>query len=229
MQPFCLFIVLACTGWCQPPAMGPSPYPIVGVPTHPQPFEPEVFTPHRADEARETPPAPFPGIRPTGASISVARLMHKVPKQAKKAFFAAAKYSRSGDHGRAAAQLTLATRDDPEFAAAYTQLAVEEMRLGGLTEAADALRKSLAIDANSWDTHYVLSLLFLQEGDLAHAEESSRRALALAPTSAATHLVLGYVLYLREPTLPTGIEHIRYAARSLPYAREILRQVSGGH
>ncbi|HEY7392928.1 MAG TPA: tetratricopeptide repeat protein, partial [Bryobacteraceae bacterium] len=133
-------------------------------------------------------------------------------------FAQAARLLASGDREQACSRLEAAIRLDPMFAAAYTQLGIEYIRLGRLDDALQSLNRAVEIDPDSWNEHYVLAILFYQAGDLARAEASARRAFRLAQTNAAVHLVLGYILCFRDETKAEGIDYLRYAARSLPYA-----------
>ena len=195
-------LLLAWTGWCQMPSMSQE-VPSASLPAYLKAYEDMLLTPHMKDSVRLENPRVAGRTPPPGESVSVARLKHRVPKEADKLFQQAARLSASGDR---------------EQACAY-------IRLGRLYEALQSLNRAVEIDPDSWDEHYVLALLFYQAGDLARAEESARRSLALAHTNAAIHLVLGYILCSRDATKAEGVGYLRYAARSLPYAREVLRDV----
>jgi tetratricopeptide (TPR) repeat protein len=199
--------------------------PSTSLPAYLKGYEDMLLTPHMKDELRLEDVGAVGRTRPSGESVSVARLKHRVPKRASKLFEQAARLSASGDREQACSRLETAIRLDPMFAAAYTQLGIEYMHLGRLYDALQSLNRAAEIDPDSWDEHYALAILFYQAGDLVRAEESARRALALAHTNAAVHLVLGYILCFRNETKAEGIDYLRYAARSLPYAREVLRDM----
>lgn len=221
---FCSALLVS-TGWSQAPPPSPQARSASELPEYLKGEEDMFLTPHMKETMQ---PLDLPAAareRPSGQSVSVARLQHKVPKQASKAFRQAAIFSSAGKDQEAAARLETAVQVDPKFAAAYTQLGKEYVRLGRLYDALVALNRAVEFDPNSWDSHYVLAVLFFQAGDLTLAEESARRALALAEANPATHLMLGYVLTFRPETKAAGIAHIEYAARSLPYAQQVLREV----
>jgi len=168
---------------------------------------------------------PRPVERPTGQTISVARLRHSIPREARKAFERAVKLSRKGDHTAAAAELKTAISRDSEYAAAHGQLGVEYGQLGRLREAEAQLRRALERDPDSWSSHYNLGLVLFRAGDLPEAERSLRRALDLSPDNLWAHLFLGYLLYQSEKTRADGLRHVEAAARSLKLAWQFLRNV----
>lgn len=169
------------------------------------------------------PPAfPQPEERPTGQSISVARLRHKVPKAASALFERARKDANAGHHPRAASELEEALARDPEFAAAYAQLGVEYTRLGRDRDAETALRRSLDLDPNSATANYYLGVVQFRSGDAPGAELSARRAVQQAAENAWAHFFLGYVLWGRVDAQAEALQHLQYAARTLPDAKRYL-------
>ena len=185
-------------------------------------------------DLRGTPESPFPPEsdpllgrtpgpqRPTGESVSVARLRHKVPKQARKALERAMRFSDKGDHARAAEELESAILRDPGFADSYAQLGVEYGYLKRFGEAETALRHSLELDPDSWRAQYDLALILSQTGNFTEAEERVRRALRESSESPHAHMLLGYLLYQHAATRADGLQHLQYAARTLPVARDLL-------
>lgn len=162
-------------------------------------------------------------LRPTGQTISVAQLQHRVSKEARKAFGRAKKLSKAGNHEQAAKELETAAALDPEFAAAWGELGAEYSRLGRFAEAEAMLNRSLALDGNPWNVHYNLAVVRWQRWDLSGAQQSARMALARAPGEARVHLLLGSLLYEGAETKDEGIQHVRYAARRLKAAKSFLR------
>jgi len=163
--------------------------------------------------------------RPTGQSVSLARLQHKVPKEARKSLARALRLSKTGDHEKAAAELQTAIQRDPEFADAYGQLGVEYGELKRFREAETALRHSLELDPESWLAHYDLGVILVRSGNPAEAEQNVRRALRESGESARVHLLLGYLLWQRPETRAEGLQHVQYAARTIPAAKKFLRSL----
>lgn len=161
--------------------------------------------------------------RPTGQSVSVYRLRHKVPKAAEKSYERARKLSRSGDHAGAVAELERTVQIDPLAAVAYDRLGAEYGQLGRLEEAKPALERAVELDPDSWSAQYNLSLALYFLGDRTGAEQHARRALAVASEEAQPHWLLGVLLYPDETTRGEGLEHLRYAARTIKEAKALLR------
>lgn len=160
--------------------------------------------------------------RPSGESISVYGLRHKVPKAAQKSFERAMKSSKSRDHVGAAAALQAAVQIDPLFAAAYNQLGAEYGWMGRFEEAKPAFERAVELDPNSWSAQYNLALVLFQLGDPAGAEQHARRSLEFGSQSALAHWLLGYVLYRGDSTRDEALRHVRYAARTLKEAKQFL-------
>jgi tetratricopeptide (TPR) repeat protein len=161
--------------------------------------------------------------RPSGEAISVARLRHKIPKEAKRAYERARKFVKAGDHPKAVVELEAAVALDPEFADAHTQLGLEYVQLGRLTDARASLQRAFAVDPDTWRHPFNLGLVLYHLGDYSAAEELARKAVQLAGTLPQTQWFLGYLLYSRQETRPEGILHLEYAARTIPEAKQFLQ------
>ena len=59
-------------------------------------------------------------------------------------------------------------------------------------------------------------------GDLDEAETIARRALELSKGDARAEFLLGLLLLRREETKAAGLQHLEYAARHIPEAKQIL-------
>lgn len=207
-------IVAACWGWAQTPT--PTPQEILDS------IQAEMHGRMDREEAVPNDVLPRP-LQPTGQTVSVARLRHKVPRAAQAFYRKAQKESRAGRYQQAAVELEAALRRDPEFAEAHTLLGVEYTRLERNRDAEAALGRALELDPNSATAHYYMALVRYRFGDLAEAEQSARRAVQQAPASAWPQFFLGYLLYPHEESRPEALQHLRYAARALPEAKEFLK------
>ena len=161
--------------------------------------------------------------KPTGETISIRQLQHKVPKEAAKEFERATKLSRAGEHAKAAAELEAAVRRDPQLSSAENQLGVEYAYLGRWEEAEMAFRRVIDMEPASWLGHFNLALTLYSRGDLPGAEQSTRRALACSGENPRIHLLLGELLVMREQTRAEGLTELRSAARTMLDARWVLR------
>jgi tetratricopeptide (TPR) repeat protein len=163
-----------------------------------------------------------PTEQPTGESISVYRLHHKVPKAARKSFERAQKKSQAGDHAAAASELETAVQLDPNFAGAYNDLGTQYVSLGRLGNAKTAFERASELDPDFWNPQYNLGLISMQQGDLAGAAQNARRALQHASEEAQVHWLLGYALCLNAATRAEGLPHVKYAARTIKEAKQFL-------
>ena len=161
--------------------------------------------------------------KPTGETISVTQLQHKIPKEAAKEFQRALKLSRAGEHEKAAAELEAALRRDPAFTSAENQLGVEYSYLGRWEDAELAFHRVTDMEPASWMGHYNLALILYSRGDMPGAELYTRRALALSSETPRIHLLLGELLVMRNETRAVGLTELRFAARTMSDARWVLR------
>lgn len=166
--------------------------------------------------------------RPSGESVSVAGLQHRVPKTARQSLSRAEKLAHAGDHRGAAAELESAIRADPKFDQGYHWLGVEYAQMGRLADAAATFRKLLELEPDNWRVHYNLGLALLQANDLSGADRSARRALQLAPTEPNVNLLVGCVLSVNPKMRSDAESYVRYAARTLPQARPFLKELESG-
>ena len=137
----------------------------------------------------------------------------------------AKKLSRTNDHAKAARELNAATQLDPSFADAHHLLATEYGLLGRLQEAAAEFRRLLELEPDNWIGHLGLAVALLQSGDFRGAEESARRAVQLEPGDPTANLVLGCGVAARDDGRREALPYLRYAARTLPEAREFLQKL----
>jgi tetratricopeptide (TPR) repeat protein len=222
-------------GWGQPPTLSPQEVAeqtrreLRGDDDH---FAAPRFAPERKDISTapfqffSLPSRPIPS---RSGPVSVSALRHHAPKDSQKAFAKGQRLSRSGEHQKAAAELEAAVARDPEFADAHKLLGLEYLRLNRFGEAGVSLRRALDLDPYAWDAHHNLAVVLFYAGDRSAAESSIRRSPQLYASNPLGHLLLGYLLFLREETRSDGLEHIRYAARSVPAAKEFLRSVGENH
>ncbi len=166
-----------------------------------------------------------PPARPTGQSVSIYGLRHKVPKAARKSFERAQKKSKSGDHAGAAMDLQMAVQTDPLFGDAYNDLGGQYALIGRFAEAKTAFERARELDPDSWRPSFNLGLLSLYLGDPAGAARDARRALEHASEEAQVHWLLGYALCLNAATCAEGMPHVQYAARTIKEAKQFLRAI----
>jgi Flp pilus assembly protein TadD len=137
------------------------------------------------------PEAPQPD-RSTGP-ISVARLTHKVPKNARDAFNRATEFAKKKQHADAVRELKRAVDLDPAFADAYNNLGVQHFLLNELAETETSLRRALDLDPSFVTAHINMAYLALTKGDARSAEQEAQRAIALGDKDGEAQRVLGLI------------------------------------
>jgi tetratricopeptide (TPR) repeat protein len=167
------------------------------------------------------PPGP---VRAAAGAVSVAALLHKIPKEAEKAFGGGLKRSRDGQHEAAARELEKAIKIDPDFAEAHANLGVQYFILGRYAAAGVAMRRAVELNPALPMAISNLAALLLTVGDVRGAESYARRALALSSANMRAHYVLGVAL-LSTGSRVEALQHLEYAAREVGAAREALAQM----
>src|SRR5579864_4301229 len=95
------------------------------------------------------------------ATISLARLRHRIPGKAFAAFSRALKLAQRSEWRQGAKELEEAVKLDPEFADAHGNLGVHYIMLEKLTLAVAELRRAIALDASTSMHHSNLALAYL--------------------------------------------------------------------
>ena len=164
-------------------------------------------------------------VPPTGQTVSVGQLQHRISKESERGFQHATKLARAGERGKAAAELEIVVERDPEFLRAEIQLGIEYAFLRRWDDAETVLRRSLQMEPTSASAHYILALILYCKGDMPGAEQSTRRALLFASQNPLAHMFLGELLLRRAETHEEGITELKFAARTIPDARRLLRDL----
>jgi hypothetical protein len=154
--------------------------------------------------------------------VSLTQLMHPPDKKAVQAFHTALRLSESGKYNQAASELERALQISPEFGQAYTNLAVQHMRLGQYEQAAAESRHAMQIGGEDPVNLCNLAYAQFQLHQYSDAETSSRAALRLDSGYLQGHLVLGSVLALNREHWDEAIKHLQIAARQFESAQKTL-------
>lgn len=126
--------------------------------------------------------------------VSAARLRHKVPKEAQKAYDRATKFAKQKKNEETIRALEDAVALDPEFANAYNNLGVWYFFAGRADDAEAALRRAIALDAAFSSAYINLGVVAFSRGDLMEAERLARKSLALSPRSVEAERLLNETL-----------------------------------
>lgn len=137
----------------------------------------------------DQPNSPSPGI------ISLARLRHKVPKAAQKAYRKGTKLFHSGKYLEASKELERAVALDPEYAGAHNNLGVQYAILSRFADAHREFLRAIDLDPALASANLNAARVELLKSDLASAEQHARRAsMLLSGQSDQAQLLLNSIL-----------------------------------
>jgi tetratricopeptide (TPR) repeat protein len=158
-------------------------------------------------------------------TVSLAQLIHPPARKAVHALQEAARLSEAGKYAEAAAMLEQAIRISPAFAAAYTNLAVQHLRLGRLEDSVTDSERALGVGGPDPLNFCNLAVAQFQLQRFAEAEASARAALRLDSGYPQGHLVLGSILMRDPATRDEATRHLQLVAGQFPSARAYLNRV----
>jgi len=147
--------------------------------------------------------------------ISVARLNHKVPGGAKRAYQKALKLEQEGKVERALEEYHRAITLDPDYFEAHSDLGVLYHRLQRYADAETEFRRAAALAPELSEVQSNLGWALLTEGKIAEAETSARQALRMWNGNYKAHRLLGRILASAPETRPEAIEHLEAAVKLL--------------
>jgi len=162
------------------------------------------------------------GVGSSAGLVSASRLRHPLPKAARQAYERAA---RTQDAKKAANDLEIAVRIDPDFAEAHDDLGVAYTRLGRYAEGVAEFRRAAALVPEESLPYSNLAWVLFVLGQRAEAEANARRAVQLGPGNAPAHFLMGRLLIDAPQTLAEGLWHLEYAARTIPEAKQLAKRL----
>lgn len=160
--------------------------------------------------------------RPSGESISVARLSHKPPSRALTVFTRGMTDAHKGFWPRAAAEFAQALAFDPEFSEASANLGVGFCELGRLEEAVSALRHAIELDSATSTHHSNLAYVLMRLGRREDAEREAQTAVDLDAANSRGQFILGFLLASRPQGHRQAAVHLTEAAREFPESHAVL-------
>ncbi len=161
----------------------------------------------------------MPSDRPANGSVSVARLKHKIPSKAKKAFAAAEKRLEAKDMAGSAELLKQAVAMDPEYLEAHNNLGCRLLNLGRIEESIASFQRAIEIDARAPYAHANLAVALLQQQRPAEAEAAARVAIQTDGGIAKTKYVLGMALLGQRKFTLEAAQSLRQSEDEFPNAR----------
>jgi len=157
--------------------------------------------------------------RPGSGVVSVRQLMHKPPKDARKAFQKSIDLIGKNDMQGSIAQLQKALEIDPEYVQAYNNLGVRYMMQGSIKEAVGCFRRGIEIDPDAASLHTNLAHALIINSAAAEAEPEARRAVSLNPEDAKSAYLLGLSLIMQDKFTGEAIASLRRSDHISPRAR----------
>jgi tetratricopeptide (TPR) repeat protein len=151
--------------------------------------------------------------------ISVARMKHKVPKDAQKEYKRAQKKFESGDIDGSLAHLKRATELDEEYLEAWNNLGCRYMMKHQFMDALVALRRAAALDKHAPFVHTNMSIAYLSMRDLPAAETAARDALSIDPSDHKGRLILGLSLVSQQKYTDEALKVLRQVEDQFPIAK----------
>ena len=213
----CLFFLTAQLDWAQqqpPPGRWDGSTPVT-------PAQSDWWLNHANDFAipthRQEPPS--------GQRISVTRLHHKPPKDARNVFLHGVKMSEKGIWQSAVEDFARAIALDPEFSEAHGNLGVAYTGLWQLDSAANAFRRAIKLDPATSVHHSNLAFILIEQQQWDEAEPQAQTAVNLDPSNARAHYLLGFCLAQRPEAVSQAEHHLVIAARELPEAHYVLAEI----
>jgi tetratricopeptide (TPR) repeat protein len=132
---------------------------------------------------------PQPPVGQTG-TISTARLRHRVPKAARKAYQGAYDLAHRGDADGALRELERAVVLDTDWAEAHNDLGVQYVWRAQYPRAEIEFQRTVELAPESSVARVNLALVQLQLGNRSEAAQNLRRAVQSAPSDMKAHLLL---------------------------------------
>jgi tetratricopeptide (TPR) repeat protein len=163
--------------------------------------------------------------RPSGESVSVARLRHKPVGKAITFFSRGMKLARAGNWPAGANEFARALAIDPNFSEAYGNLGVSDCAMGHYDRAAAELRRAIELDPTTAVHHMNYAYVLIRLDRDKEAQPEAEAGVALNPGNSTAHYLLGFLLVQRPETRARGVQHLEFAAREIPDAQEFLSRV----
>jgi len=159
-----------------------------------------------------------PRERPAAGVISVARLRHKVPPKAERAFRQAVKAQEAGDSGQSLAHLQEAVRIDPDYMEAHNDLGARYMSAGQFDRAAEEFERAVSLDPSATGTLLNLAGAWFALRRHEEAEAAARRALRQDTHSLRGYYLLGFTLMVQQKYGDETLQAFQRAASKYPNA-----------
>ena len=162
----------------------------------------------------------------TGHPVSLARMQHKIPKQAQKQAAAAQDASRKGKPQEAIAYLEKAIAIDPFYFEAINNLGVQFVRLGEFEQACRLFTRATEIDPSDPFAEMNLAFALLSLHRFPEAEQAARASLRSDPRSPRARFYLAISLLEQNEANKEALFHLAKAADQFEPAKKLLAQLN---
>lgn len=159
--------------------------------------------------------------RPVSELVSVRRLKHKIPKEAKKAFVKSVQLSEKGDDDACLDYLKRATELDPEYMEAFNNLGARYMKAGKHQQALTAFQRAMELDPSATLVQINASAALMALGDFRSAETTLRRVVQTSGNPKARYM-LGLTLYSQREFTDEALDLLRRSEEEFPNARLVM-------
>jgi tetratricopeptide (TPR) repeat protein len=157
--------------------------------------------------------------RPGSGTVSIGRLAHKVPKQAKKEYDKAGGKLKAGDVRGSLQHLLKAVEIDPEYMEAHNNLGSRYLMLQEYDLAISAFRRALELDPSAAMVQLNLAVALMSTSKVKEAEGIARRVLHRNPSDVKANYVVGLALYSRRQFTDETVALLTKSQDAFPNAR----------
>lgn len=164
----------------------------------------------------------------TGAArrpISLARLQHKIPKAALKAYQKGKQEFEAGHREQAEANLEKAVALDPQFFEATNNLGVMYLQDGKLEQSYQAFHRAITIDPSEPMAESNLAYVLLKMQRFPEAEEAARASVRSDGGMPQGHFFLAVSLLEQRKARKEAIAHLSKVQETFTPARELLKRL----
>jgi len=167
-----------------------------------------------------------PGQGARGA-VSLRRLNHKIPKQARKEFDQARKAFNRNRRDEAIAHLERAVAIDPEYMEAHNNLGVRYYERGDYDRSLVHFRRAMEIEPGAGEVVSNTAAALAALHRFAEAEQAARRAITLGDTSPKARYLLALSLLGMGKNPAECRALLEETAAEVPHARKVLGLLDG--
>jgi len=157
--------------------------------------------------------------RPASATISAAKLRHKVPSKARKEYDRGVEAARKNDSASAIGHLAKATELDPGYMEAHNNLGIQHLKANAYETALEYFQKAVQLDPGAREPLVNLAATLVTLERSVEAEAAARRAVRLDGAHASARYFLGLALLQQQKNTSEALDNLQRASETFPRAR----------